>query len=415
MRILIVTQYFWPENFRINDLALALRERGHEVVVLTGMPNYPGGRRFEGYGWFSPAQECWNGIDIIRCPLVPRGGGGGLRLAINYLSFALSATLIAPWKCKGRFDAMFVHEPSPITVALPAIRLRKLRSIPLLLWVLDLWPESVSAAGSVKSPLLLTAVGALVRFIYRRCDRVLVQSRGFVDRVIAQGASEDKVRYFPSWAESLFELPPAAAAPTKLPSLPEGFRILFAGNIGAAQDLPSIIEAADRLRCRNDIHWIIVGNGRMAQWLETEIARRRLQPTVHALGRYPLQEMPSLFARADALLVSLKHDPIFALTIPGKVQSYLASGRPILGMLDGEGARIIREAGCGFTAPAGDAGQLAESVLAMTRLSKEQLETMGQLGRAYYDRHFERKSLIDRLEQWLQECQSAVVVRKKSS
>ncbi len=400
MNVLIVSQYFWPENFRINDLALALNERGHAVTVLTGTPNYPAGRFFEGHGWFSRTRETWNGVDIRRCPLIPRGRGGGLRLALNYISFALSASILGPWKCRGKFDAIFVHEPSPITVALPALLLRRLRGTPVLLWVLDLWPESVTAAGSVRSPFVLGLISQLVRFIYRRCDRVLVQSRGFIERVMAQGATTGQVRYFPSWAEAQFT--EAAKIPLTI-TMPQGFRVVFAGNIGAAQNFEAILDAAELLREEKNIRWVIVGDGRMAAGVKQQVLARKLTDTVHLKGSHPLEMMPPLFAEADALLVTLKRDPIFALTIPGKIQSYLACGRPIVGMLDGEGASVLRESGAALVGPAGDAKALAENVLALYRKSNEERMRMGQSGREYYRQHFERDHLMTQLEQWFEE------------
>jgi colanic acid biosynthesis glycosyl transferase WcaI len=399
VNILIVSQYFWPENFRINDLALALHDRGHSVTVLTGTPNYPSGRFFDGHGWFRRSRENWNGVEIRRCPLIPRGNGGGLRLALNYASFALMASLLGPWKCPGKFDAIFVHEPSPITVALPALVLRRLRGSPVLLWVLDLWPESVAAAGSMRSPLVLAMISRLVRFIYRRCDRVLVQSRGFIARVLAQGADPARVLYFPSWAEAIFTQAPAAQAPLPL-ALPHGFRVLFAGNIGAAQDFETILAAAEQLREARDIHWIIVGDGRMAGWVREQVLARGLSDTVHLTGAFPLEAMPPLFAQADALLVTLKADPIFALTIPGKIQSYLACGRPIVGMLDGEGANVLRESGAARVSPSGDATALAANVMALHQMQGEARQAMGEAGREYYRQHFERDHLMSQLEQW---------------
>ena len=408
MRILVVTQYFWPENFRVNDLSVALVERGHEVTVLTGMPNYPGGRFFDGYGWFTPSRQRWNGMEVLRCPLIPRGKGGGLRPALNYASLALSASLLGPWKCKGNFDVIFVHEPSPITIALPALMLRRLRGTPVLLWVLDLWPESVTAAGSVRSPAVLGLISRMVRFIYRHCDRVLVQSRGFIDHVVAQGASTEKVLYFPSWAEALFtQAPDSNQASPSLPPLPEGFRVMFAGNIGAAQDFETILAAAEQLRGEQDIHWVIVGDGRMAAWVKEQIHARGLADTVHLTGSYPLEAMPPLFAQADALLVTLKRDPIFALTIPGKIQSYLACGRPIVGMLDGEGAQVLRESGAALVGSSGDAQALAANVLALNRMHREERERMGQAGRRYYNQYFERDRLMTQLEQWFEQTRKA--------
>lgn len=405
MRVLIVTQYFWPETFRINDLARILRERGHEVRVLTGQPNYPAGRFFPGYGWLRKWRDAYAGVEVLRCPLLPRGNGRGIRLALNYLSFALSACALAPFRCRGRFDAIFVYEPSPITVALPAILLRALGRGPVLLWVLDLWPESVAAASGLRSPLALGALSRLVRFIYRRCDLVLVQSRGFVERVQVLGASPAKVRYLPGWAEEVFFQPPPDMP---IAPLPAGFRIVFTGNVGVAQDFPIILEAAARLEARAEIQWIVIGDGRMAQWVRSEAAARGLADRVHLLGSFPVEHMPALCAQADCLLVTLKGEPIFALTIPAKIQAYLACGRPVIGMLDGEGARVIEEAGAGFVGPAGDSAALAKNVLRVADLPPEARARMGKAGQDYCRREFSPEPLVSRLEQWMREaCDAA--------
>lgn len=401
MRILIVSQYFWPENFRVNDLAIELRNRGHEVVVLTGIPNYPSGAFFSGYGFFSKLKERWNGIDIIRMPLIPRGNGGGLQLALNYLSFALLASLLSPFRCRGKYDVIFVHEPSPITVGLPAIVMKFLTGAPVYFWVLDLWPESLTAAGGVKSPLLLKSVSRLVRFIYGRSDKVLVQSKGFIEPVRSHGIPSDKIAYFPSWAEELYHPVTAPASFRSEFGLPEGFYLMFAGNVGAAQDFESILSAAERLKDDKDIHWLIVGDGRMSGWVSEQVKLRGLRETVHILGRHPVERMPEFFAAADAMLVTLKSEPIFALTIPGKVQSYLACGRPIVSMLDGEGGRVVEEAGAGYACASGDAEALAELVLKMANLSAAEREAMGSSGRHYYEKHFERDHLLSKLESWM--------------
>lgn len=401
MNILIVSQYFWPENFRINDLAVGMRERGHRVTVLTGIPNYPQGRYYDGYGLFRRLRQDFQGVRVRRVPLIPRGKAGGLRLALNYLSFAATACLAAPL-LRGRYDVIFVFEPSPVTVGLPALLLGRLQRAPILFWVLDLWPESLVATDAIKSPAVLRLVGLLVRFIYRRCDRVLVQSRAFVPAVVAQGAAAEDVRYFPSWVEDVYRPLPRLAEDV-LPALPEGFRILFAGNVGAAQDFESVLVAVERLREHARIHWLIVGDGRRAAWLREEVGRRGLTGRVHLLGPHPLERMPAFFAAADALLVSLKRAPIFALTIPGKVQSYLACGRPILAMLDGEGARVVEEAGAGLTCPAEDGPALAENVLALAALPASEREAYGRRGREYYEKHFDRRMLFDRLESWMRE------------
>ncbi len=409
MKLLVVSQYFWPENFRINDLVADMVGRGHEVTVLTGQPNYPSGRFFPGYGWVRPHTESYQGARVIRVPLVPRGGAGAIRLALNYLSFAVFGALGAWLRLRGKFDAIFVFEVSPITVGIPAIVASRRFNAPILFWVLDLWPESLTAAGGVRSHGVLRAVDRLVKWIYRNCARVLVQSRAFVPEIARHGVPDSNILYFPSWGESLFQ-PLQQADSNLLPLLPEGFKVLFAGNIGEAQDLPAVLKAAELLRDRTDIHWLIVGEGRMAAWAKEEALRRGLS-RVHFLGRHPLESMPHFYAAADALLLPLKREPIFALTIPGKLQSYLACARPILAMLDGEGARIVQESGAGLACPAGDAEGLASQVLKLAVMPDAERRAMGQNGRQYYETNFDRTRLFDQLETWLE---NAIQERKYS-
>jgi glycosyltransferase involved in cell wall biosynthesis len=403
LRVLIVTQYFWPENFRINDLATALAaERGHEVTVLTGKPNYPEGRFAPGYGFWARPRERYGLVDVIRVPLFPRGRGGSVRLALNYLSFAVFAGLLGPLRCGRRFDVILVYEPSPITVGVPALVMKAIARAPILFWVQDLWPESVSATGAVRNAWVLKAVKRLVKLIYAACDRILVQSEAFVAPVQALGVPVSKIVYYPNSAEPFYR--PLARAVASLPvALPEGFRVMFAGNIGAAQGFETILAAAEGLRNHPDIHWLILGDGRQWSWVRDEIARRSLRQRVHLLGRHPAETMPHWFAHADAMLVSLRGDPIFALTIPAKVQSYMACAKPLIASLDGEGARVIREAGAGLTARADDAQGLGQAVLEMARMPAPAREAMGARARAYYESHFERNALIGRLDSLMQQ------------
>jgi len=398
VHILIVSQYFWPESFRVNDLALGLKERGHAVAVLTGLPNYPTGRFFPGYGFFTPSSEEFNGLPVYRVPLIPRGSGQRWRLALNYFSFAIFASLLAPVHCRGAFDLIFVFEPSPITVGIPAIMLKKFKRAPVMFWVQDLWPESLSATRAIRSELLLHWVAKLVRFIYQRCDRILVQSEGFIPSVTALGADPQRVAYFPNWAETIYRPVATAEDAPERKEVPAGFCVMFAGNIGAAQSFETILEAATLLRQHQDIHWVVVGDGHRRAWVEGQILERGLKQSVHLLGPRPAEVMPHYFALADALLVTLKCDPIFALTIPSKVQSYLACAKPILAALNGEGARVVRESGAGLVCPAEDAKALAESVLRLSRMSPQERAAMGQKGRTYFEANFEREKLLDRLE-----------------
>jgi colanic acid biosynthesis glycosyl transferase WcaI len=410
MKLLVVTQYFHPENFRINDLVEGMVTRGHEVTVLTGLPNYPAGRWYDGYRpLFGPWRERLLGASVIRVPMVARGRSGGLRLVLNYLSFAFAASTIGALRAHGRYDAIFVFEPSPVTVGIPAAACRALTGAPILFWVLDLWPESVIAASRLRSRWALAPVEALTRWIYRRCDRVLAQSRAFFGPLERQGVRADQLRYFPSWAESVYrpvdrEVASRGSGIAPLtPVLPAGFKVLFAGNIGVAQDFPTILAAAERLRDRRDIHWVIAGNGRMHGWLQKEIERRRLGRCVRLLGALPLEQMPNLFARVDALLVTLLDEPIFALTIPGKIQSYLACGRPVIAALNGEGAEVIRRARAGIACPAEDPEALAKAVVQMATLPSSEREAIGARARACYLAQFDREQAFKQLERWVTE------------
>lgn len=405
MRVLVLSQYFWPEVFRVNEIVSELTARGHEVTVLTGRPNYPDGQVFAAYRENPAAFARYAGADVLRVPLRPRGKGS-LRLVLNYWSFVFWGTLLGPWLLRGRqFDAIFVFETSPITSALPAILIKKLKRAPLFLWVLDLWPDTLAAIGIVKSERALGWVGRLVAFIYKHCDLILAQSRGFFPRIERWSKDAAKSRYFPQWAEADFDAGKVAAAAVapEVAAHDGFFKIMFAGNLGEAQDLPAILAAAERLKHRRDIRWLIVGDGRAADELRRGIAARGLQDTVFMLGRHPIERMPSFFKGADALLVSLKAEPIFAMTIPGKVQAYLAAGRPLLAMLDGEGARVIAEAQAGLGCPAGDDAALAACAERMTSLSADERAAMGRRGQAYGAREFDRATLIAQLERWFGE------------
>lgn len=398
MKILIVSQYFWPENFRVNDLSIGLARRGHRVSVLTGIPNYPNGEFYPGYNFFKNIRQDYFGVKIIRVPLVPRGKSGNLSLILNYLSFVIFGSFFAPFVCRDDYDLIFVYGLSPIFMAIPAILLKKLHKKPLILYVLDLWPDSISAVEAIKSDFLLTITAKIVHYIYRQCDQILVSSPGFKERIKEVGIEESLVNYWPQWAEDIYQVVPAEKKLPENQKLPSGFCIMFAGNIGAAQGFKTIIEAADKLKKYSFIHWIIIGDGRMKPWVEREIQLRKLGNIVHLLGKRPLETMPNYFVLADALLISLKRNPIFALTLPAKIQSYMASGRPILGCLDGEGSRIIKESGAGLSSPADDCDSLAKNVLKLYNLSNEERQEMGVRGRMYFEKHFTRDNLLSKFE-----------------
>jgi glycosyltransferase involved in cell wall biosynthesis len=401
MRVLIVSQYFWPESFRINDLATGLAERGHQVTVLTGKPNYPEGQFFRGYGFLGHAYESYGSINVIRVPLVPRGAGGSLRLAVNYLSFALFATALGLLRCKGQYDLIFAYQPSPVLVGIPTRVLKWIKGAPVMFWVQDLWPETLVAVGAVRSKLALSLVSALVRWIYAGCDRVLVQSTAFIEPIHRMGVERVDILYLPNSAEDFYR-PAVSQEGGTTDKMPDGFRVMFAGNIGVAQSFETILAAALQLKTQQDIHWIILGEGRRSAWVTKEVERLGLSGQVHFFGRHPPEAMSDWFAQADVMLVTLTADPVFALTVPSKVQSYLACAKPIIAALDGEGARVIGEAGAGIAVPAEDADALAQAVQKMYRMPAAARQAMGICGRAFFERNYERDMLLDRLDGWME-------------
>ncbi|MBV5347323.1 glycosyltransferase family 4 protein [bacterium] len=401
MRLLVVSQYFWPENFRINDLVTELVRRGHQVTVLTGLPNYPDGKIFQQFRDDPGCFSNYEGVEVVRVPMTARGQGG-LRLMLNYLTFAVSASVVGLWKLRGcQFDVIFTYQLSPITVGLPAALMRAVKRVPMALWVLDLWPDTLQAVGAVRHPAALQAVGKLVSYIFRQCDLILAQSKSFIPQIQKYVGPSTRVLYFPSWAESVFDMPHAAPA-VEVPMKPGSFNVMFAGNIGDAQDFPAILAAAERLKSYAHIRWLIVGDGRIASWVADEIKRRDLQECVLLMGRYPLERMPSFFKQANALLVSLKNEPIFSMTIPGKLQSYLAAGIPVVAMLNGEGAAVVKNSQSGLTCAAGDDAGLAAAVLSLSEMTSEELGAMGRNGLTVSGREFDRQTLMDQLEEWLE-------------
>jgi glycosyltransferase involved in cell wall biosynthesis len=403
VKILVVSQYFWPENFRINDLCAELVRRGHEVSVLTGKPNYPEGKIFPSYRDEPDAFLDYQGCKVMRIPMIARGQGA-LMLMLNYLSYVVSASVFGGFRLrKSYFDVIFVYEPSPVTVCLPAIFIKNIKKIPVVFWVQDLWPETLEAIGVVRSPKVLGLIGRLVRYIYNRCDLVLGQSRAFYDGIAKYCDDATKIRYFPNWSEHVFA--DSSVGPVdEIAKYNDTFKVLFAGNMGEAQDFPTILKAAQLLKTRQiNARIFIVGDGRMQDWVKSEIARQGLEDYVCLLGRHPLEAMPGFYASADALLATLKNSPVFAMTIPCKVQSYMAAGKPILTMISGEGSRVVEDAESGFTADSGDYEQLAKNIIRMSQLSDDDLKTLGDNAKSCAKKEFDREELISQLEDWFSE------------
>lgn len=393
LKILLVTQYFWPESFIINDLVKRLSDNGHLVKVLTGKPNYPDGEIFSGYESDGLKNEFFvNQVAVHRAPLRERKSGGAKNLVLNYLSFIYNGLKFFPGLVrKGEFDVIFVFAPSPILSAIPAIYLKWKIKAHLVIWIQDLWPDSLSATGFVKNKFALGLVGVVVRMIYSAADTLLVQSKAFFDPVRKYAASR-KIVYFPNTSVDMQALDCAEALPASvLKVLDENSCFVFAGNLGVAQSVATLVEAAERLREHSNIKIVLVGSGSMQAWIEGQLVERDLDNLI-LVGRFPSSIMPEFFNRATALLVTLKDEAIFSQTIPSKVQAYLSAGRPIIAALNGEGAAVINDAQAGLTCPAEDSEMLANNILALSRMTPDARARLGRSGREYFLDNFEVNS-----------------------
>ena len=397
MKLLIVSQVFWPENFRINDLCTELVKLGHEVSVITGKPNYPKGKFYKGYGLFSKIKSDYNGATVYRIPIIPRGSASGLSLSINYLSFAFFASIFAFFHRK-KYDFSFVFAVSPITSALPAIVHRAVYGTKHYLWVLDLWPEGVEVTGKLKSKFLKKQLYSLVKFIYRKSDKIYVSSRFMENSIVEKLPTNHKkeIIYLPNWAEDHFVS--ENVDKTKYASLiPKGFIIMFAGNIGFGQDCPSIIKAAQLLQAEKNVKFVLLGDGSEKQYMEQQVKELGLENTVYFLGSYPIEEMPHFYCHADMMLLTLRGGSIYNYTVPGKLQSYLASKKPIVAMINGETKEIIEKSKSGIVVNAEEYKLFAEKIAEVAKKPKSIFEEMGQNGYEYYFKTFTKKIVITTL------------------
>lgn len=395
MRILLITNHFFPEEFRCNDLAFELRRRGYKVTVLTAIPDYPKGMFHKGYGLFRKRIETVNGVIVYRSFIIPRGKGGGLRLMLNYGSSLVAQCWDAFWMgLFGRYDYVLVHETSPVMVGVPGAIVAKMMRIPMDFWVLDLWPESLQDAGGINNPKILGFFKRLTTWIYKYSSHILMSSRGFKDSICEKGDFEKKLVYFPNWADVAL----TEDSSYELPIMPDGFRVMFAGNIGEAQDMDHLMEAALELKEEKDIHFCIVGDGRKRPWVEEYIKENRLETTVHLLGRHPIEAMPAFFDIADVMLVTLKDSRIFNRTAPAKIQAYMNAGKPLAAMMNGEGPSVIADAQCGLSVAAGDYKAYAELIKKMRDMDRCELSKMGASGKQYCSENFSFEKSVETIE-----------------
>lgn len=388
MRILILSQYFWPETFIINDLVKLIAADGHTVRVITGKPNYPAGRTFSGYCATEYSEERFDkNVTVCRVPLKPRGNAHAKDLLLNYFSFVYNAIKFSGKATDNQsFDIIFVFAPSPITAVLPGIWLKWRLKSHLAVWVQDLWPESLSATGFIKNRIVLKAIGLGVRFLYACVDTLLVQSRAFF-KPMAKYTEIGKVFYYPNSMASSENSAVSLISDEVIGLLENSFCIVFAGNLGKAQSLETLVSVSVLIQHLAGCKIVVIGDGSMFDWLKNEKESKHLD-NLELLGRYAPDEMPHFFAKAAGLLVTLRKDEIFAYTIPSKVQAYLSAGRPILAALDGEGARLIDEAQAGFTCGAEDAEGLAAAIQRLYEMSDEERVTLGNAGKVFFEENF---------------------------
>lgn len=393
MKVLFVTQYFYPENFRINDLAVSLLNMGHEVSVLTGMPNYPEGRYYKGYTSDGPFFEIWKGVKIYRVKNLPRRSGS-LFLALNYLSFIFKGNEGAEALAeREQFDVIYAFGTSPITQALPAIRIRKKYNTPVILNVQDLWPDNVAVITGIKNPLIIKGLDILVDYIYNRCDIILGTSESFVKAIKDRKGLKDKnkVKYWPQYAT-------IKKSDTVCDEFYNNncFNIAFTGNIGQGQGLDNVISAMKE--CKDEkITLHLFGDGRAKSELMKYVEDNKLEASVKFHGSFPEEEIPAILNGADAALLSLNDNPIFEKTIPAKLQTYLACGCAVIGVVTGEAKKLIEDNEIGLCANSSDSNDIAKTFCEMSKLSKTDIAKMKDRAYSLSEEVFDKQQLISEL------------------
>lgn len=396
--MLIVSPVFWPEAFRVNDFATRLADLGHQVEVLAGHPHYPEGKYYPGYGWAGPWRENWGGIHVLRFPQTPRGKGQAWRLALQYLTYLLLGSLRLLVKWRWDWDVIFVFQTTPVTAALPGLLAGRLSGARTVIWIQDLWPGTLGAVGMELPKVLDVQVLRLSAGIYQAFDLVLAQNEAFLPKLVEMGVERAQLGCVPQWADEGDGLEPSMVPM----GWPEGFTILFAGNLGRAQGLGSVLKAAELTRKVPNLQWVLMGDGSMRETLEAEVRRLGLEAKVHFLGRRPAGEMPVHYARAQILLISLGAGQALAATLPGKVQACLAAGRPILAAAEGATARVVMEAGAGEVVSPESPEAIAAAVLRLMTMPEGSLDEFGRRGKAYYQKKFSRMSCLKALAHTLE-------------
>lgn len=397
MNILILSQHFWPESFRVNEIAQEFSKQGHQVSVLSGKPNYPLGTIFPGYKAMGFQAELYDHVIINRVPIYPRGKGGAFNMILNYLSFIFSALVFSPFIYSNRkFDIIFIYGTSPLIQGLSAIPLKFFTRAKIVTWVQDLWPEDLESTGYIKNKFILKINEWPAKLLYFFSDRILIQSKGFYDPVLRL-ASGKQLFCVPNPAErAVFLRKGDISLPHGFDFMSNGFNIVFAGNIGNNQSIETIIDAANILKKIPQITFAIVGDGSRSEFLIEKVTALQLK-NIKILGRFPIEIMPAIYERADALLVTLGAFSNLSLTIPSKIQAYMASAKPIVAAVDGLGAEVVNEAACGLTCPAGNPEELANIIEKLYLMSDIDRYEMGARGRRYAEQHYHPSIVVENI------------------
>lgn len=371
--------------------------------VVTGIPNYPKGKFFPGYGLFKKRHEVINGVRVTRLPLVPRGEDNKIMLMLNFFSFFIVGwfwmLFHALWH---KYDLVFCQQLSPVMMSSPAVLYKKIRHVPLYTWVLDLWPESLTAAGGINNKYILGFFNLFVKSEYKNSDKILTSSKSFDQSILKYGDYKDKVIYYPQWSDGASNASGLNfALPEKLQELSSNgdFIVMFAGAVGEAHGMECNMQAALKTKEYKNIKWVIVGDGRRLDWVRSFVKENGLEETVITLGRFPSETMPLFFEKADVMLVSLTDSPLFNMYSPAKIASYMAAERPIIAALNGEGGEVIKAAECGWNVKAGDSDSLAKLVIALSQTDRQELAVKGQKGKAYYDKFFTKDECLKKLDE----------------
>lgn len=397
--ILLISQYFYPETFRVNDIAVEWVKRGYKVTVLTGIPNYPMGKFFDGYDRKHRRRETWNGVEIIRIPLIARGNNpnkllNAIGMAANYLSFIASGRR---WVKKNNIhaDLVFTVEVSPMTQALIGVWYGKRYHVPTYLYVQDLWPENVETVTNIHNRVIIAPINKMVDKIYRETNQIFTTSPSFVEAIVNRPVPVDrnKVHYWPQYAEEFYRPLPTQVV-EGIDKNDKSFKIAFTGNIGTAQGLDILPKAAALLKDVN-VKFIIVGDGRYQMEFERRINEKGVRDKFIMIPRVPAERVPEILSACDAGFISFNKTSLWEMTIPAKLQSYMACGKAIIASASGETKRVICEAGCGVCTTIGDANDLVRGIKQLMKVDSVEL---GKRARIYFENHFSKKKLMDEMD-----------------